>query len=806
MSTPAPYGPVPSARQLAWHALEVYGFIHYTVNAFTDKEWGYGDESPAIFNPSDFDADQIAETARDGGLRGLILTCKHHDGFCLWPSRYTEHSIKHSPWRGGRGDMVRELSDACRRAGLKFGIYLSPWDRNHAEYGRPAYITYFRNQLRELLTGYGPLFEVWFDGANGGDGWYGGARETRRIDKCTYYEWEQTRALVRELQPDAAMFGDGGPDVRWVGNERGIAGDPCWATLDAAEFAPGQADAERLNRGDRPGTHWLPAECDVSIRPGWFYHAAEDDRVRTPDNLLDLYMQSVGRGAALLLNLPPDRRGRIHENDAAALRDFRRRLDRCFAVNLAAKARITADNTRGKGKTFAPDRVADGNPATYWATDGDVTTAALVLDFGRPTSFSLVSLRECLPLGQRVEAFALDAWHNSGWREIATGTSIGPRRLVRVGPTLAPRLRLRITQAPVCPAISEVAVYAGDAAGLELSPSEVHSRLTAEVRPRLRFEGGPVKPWQARLRRELKRLMGARPSERVPLMPRLLWKRTHEVGTIEKWVIRTEQHADMPMYLCLPKDAATPAPTMICLQGHTTGMHHSIARQRHDESQPLDVEGDRAFALGCMSRGVVALCIEQRSFGERREQRQEHIAGPSCHDAAMHALMLGRTLLGERVYDVDRALDFLETRPEVDRRRIGVMGNSGGGTVTLYAAALLPRLAFAMPSCSFCTFRDSIMAIYHCADNYVPGILNVADMSDVLGLAAPKPVVVVAGKDDPIFPVGGVRKAFRDLKAVYRAAGAADRCHLVIGPEGHRFYADLAWPVMLKSIAKLNVQ
>ena len=803
MPAPAPYGPIPSARQLAWHARDVYGFIHFTVNTFTDKEWGFGDESPAVFNPTDFDADQIAGVARDGGLQGLILTCKHHDGFCLWPSRYTEHSVRNSPWRNGRGDVVRELSDACQRHGLAFGVYLSPWDRNHPAYGKPEYIAYYRNQLRELLTGYGPIFEVWFDGANGGDGWYGGANEKRLIDKRTYYEWQATWDLVRDLQPQAVMFSDGGPDVRWVGNENGLAGDTCRATLNGAEFFPGEADTARLNRGDRPGTHWMPAECDVSIRPGWFYHAAEDDRVRSPDNLLDLYMQSVGRGASFLLNLPPDRRGRIHERDAASLREFRRRLDRLLAANLAARATLTADATRGNDPAFAPARAADGNPSTYWSTDDGVTTPSLVVDFGRTVAFSLVSLREYLPLGQRVDAFALDAWQHQAWQPIAQGTSIGARRLVRTGPIMAPRLRLRILQAPVCPAISEVAVYAGDAAGLELAPSALHHQLARTIKPRLHYTQGPVQPWQARLRREVRRLVGSRPARQAPLKPRRLWSRTHDLGTIEKWVFTGEPHADVPAYLCLPRGATGPLPTMICLQGHTSGMHHSIGRRLDDDLMPMATEGDRDFAVGCMARGVAALCIEQRSFGERREQLQDQVANHSCHDAVMHALLLGRTLLGERVADVDRAIDFLETRPEIDARRIGVMGNSGGGTVSVYAAALLPRIAFAMPSCSFCTFRGSIMSIYHCGDNYVPGLLPVADMADVLGLGAPKPVVVVAGQTDPIFPLGEVKQAFRDLKAIYKAAGAAARCHLVIGPEGHRFYADLAWPVMLKEISRL---
>jgi alpha-L-fucosidase len=450
---------VPSPRQLQWHTLELYGFLHFTVNTFTDKEWGYGDESPAVFQPTGFDADQIVEVAKAGGLMGLILTAKHHDGFCLWPSAYTEHSVKSSPWRDGRGDVVAEIADACRRHGLAFGVYLSPWDRNHPEYGRPAYLTYFRNQLRELLTGYGPLFEVWFDGANGGDGYYGGARETRHIDRRTYYDWPGTWQIVRDLQPDACLFSDAGPDVRWVGNERGIAGDPAWATLNRNDFSPGEADQERLNRGDRPGTHWIPAECDVSIRPGWFYHPSEDDRVRDPLDLLELYYKSVGRGASLLLNVPPDRRGRVHESDERSLRGFKRLLDATFDVDLARSATARASNVRGEEEAFSPAHVLDGDPGTYWATDDGVTTPELVLELGSTVTFNVVSMREHLPLGQRIEDWALDVWRDGSWREIGSGTAIGSRRLWRGGDVTTDRVRLRITKAPVCPALSEMALF-----------------------------------------------------------------------------------------------------------------------------------------------------------------------------------------------------------------------------------------------------------------------------------------------------------------------------------------------------------
>ncbi len=460
VAPPKPFGPVPTPRQLAWHEMEFYGFCHFTVDTFTDKEWGDGDEPESVFNPTDFSARQIVQTAKDAGMKGLILTCKHHDGFCLWPSQFTDHSVKNSPWKNGHGDVVRELSDACRQAGLKFGIYLSPWDRHSALYGRPEYLTYYRNQLRELLTQYGPIFEVWFDGANGGDGYYGGARERRNIDRKTYYDWGTTRALVRQLMPQAVMFSDGGPDVRWVGNERGMAGDPCWATLNGADFFPGEADEKRLNSGDRPGTDWIPAECDVSIRPGWFYHASENGRIKTPAQLLDIYYQSVGRGASMLLNLPPDRRGRIPNADVAVLREFRRMLNATFAKNLAQHATIRASNTRGGSKDFAPEHLLDHRANTYWATDDEVTTPEVIFDLRHQVTFNVVSLREYLPLGQRIEAFALDQWQNGQWVQFAGGTSIGNHRLIRGEPITTEKVRLRVTKAPVCPALREFGLFA----------------------------------------------------------------------------------------------------------------------------------------------------------------------------------------------------------------------------------------------------------------------------------------------------------------------------------------------------------
>ena len=461
---PAPYGPVPSPRQLAWHEMEFYGFLHFTINTFTNREWGYGDESPALFNPTDFDADQIVEAARDGGMKGLILTCKHHDGFCLWPSRFTDHSVRQSRWRAGRSDAVKEISEACARAGVKFGVYLSPWDRNHPDYGRPEYLTYYRNQLRELLTQYGPVFEIFFDGANGGDGYYGGAYERREIDNRTYYDWPATWQMVRELQPDTVLFSDAGPDIRWVGNENGIAGETCWATQNSADFAPGRADAARLNRGDRPGTHWVPAECDVSIRPGWFYHKPEDDQVKKSEQLVDLYYKSVGRGASFLLNLPPDRRGRIHENDVASLRGFKRYLDATFGTDLATQggaggaggARVSASNARAG---FPAANLIDGRRDTYWASDDAVKTPSVTLEFDHEVTFNVVRLREYLPLGQRVTSINIDMRRGGGWQEFGRATSVGNCRLIRGPRVSTSAVRVRITGASVCPALSEVALF-----------------------------------------------------------------------------------------------------------------------------------------------------------------------------------------------------------------------------------------------------------------------------------------------------------------------------------------------------------
>ncbi len=339
---------------------------------------------------------------------------------------------------------------------------------------------------------------------------------------------------------------------------------------------------------------------------------------------------------------------------------------------------------------------------------------------------------------------------------------------------------------------------------LNFSPSVYHRHKLSITQPAMSYTDGNVAEWQQRLRIRLCEVMGYGDEDRVQLTPRTLWKKEHPFGTIEKVVFSSEPYADVMAYVCLPRDIAPPYDFWICLQGHSTGAHVSIARERENEDAPFAVEGDRDFGLGCMRRGMAALCIEQRSFGERREQTQKSVSDMGCHDATMQALALGKTLIGERVFDVDRGIDYLSWRGDAKMNRIGVMGNSGGGTTTLFSAALLPRIAFAMPSCYFCTFRDSIMQIYHCADNYIPGIMRIAEMADILGLFAPRPLVVVAGETDDIFPIQGVKKSFAQLQSIYQAAAAPENCRLVVGKGGHRFYADDAWPVMLERIGNVH--
>lgn len=454
---PEPYGPVPSDRQLAWHDMEYYMFVHFTVNTFTDKEWGFGDEKEAVFNPSDLDCRQWAKVAKEAGMKGIIITAKHHDGFCLWPSKYTEHSVKNSPWKDGKGDVLNELRSACDEFGLKLGVYLSPWDRNNALYGTPEYLTYYRNQLRELLTGYGDIFEVWFDGANGGDGYYGGANEKRKIDNKTYYDWSNTHKIVRELQPSAVMFSDAGPDIRWVGNENGMGSQTNWCLLNKDSMYPGGDFAAILGEGHEDGRYWVPAEVDVSIRPGWFYHKNQDSLVRSSENLMELYYSSVGRNSSLLLNVPPDRRGLLHENDIKSLLGFRELLKKEFSTDLAKGKNATASATRGHG--YEASNVNDADPNTYWATKDSQTTGDLIIDLGNETEVNRIVIQEFIKLGQRVQEFNVSALTNGSWQQLIEGTTIGHKIIRKFPVVTATKIKLTISKSKACPVISNLELY-----------------------------------------------------------------------------------------------------------------------------------------------------------------------------------------------------------------------------------------------------------------------------------------------------------------------------------------------------------
>ncbi|MGI4729977.1 MAG: alpha-L-fucosidase, partial [Janthinobacterium lividum] len=397
---PKPYGVLPTARQLNWHEMEMYCIIHFGVDTYTDKEWGFGDENPAIFNPKQFNAEQIVGAAKAGGFKGVVIVAKHHDGLCLWPTKTTEHNISQTSWKNGKGDMVKEYQLACQKVGMQMGLYCSPWDRNSAFYGSAKYVEIYRAQLKELYSNYGKLFISWHDGANGGDGFYGGAREIRKIDRTTYYGWPETWAITRKMQPTAAIFGDVGADVRWIGNEEGHAGETCWATYTPLAPDSGKAPANGYVKywlgvaGTRGGKYWMPAECDVSLRPGWFYHENQNAQVKTPYTLLDLYYKSVGRGADLDLGLSPNKNGLLDEEDVNALQKFGAILKETFAVNLAQDAKLIASNIRGKNsKQFGPALLFDQNRYSYWATDDAMTTPELTLDLGAEKTFNVIRLR-----------------------------------------------------------------------------------------------------------------------------------------------------------------------------------------------------------------------------------------------------------------------------------------------------------------------------------------------------------------------------------------------------------------------------
>lgn len=420
----------PSVRQLEWQKLETTAFLHFTVNTFTGREWGDGTEDPDIFNPAEFDAEKIVGVLKDAGFKMAIITAKHHDGFCLWPSKFTDHSVKSSTWRNGQGDVVKDIAEACRKFDIKFGFYLSPWDRHEPSYGTNAYNDYYKNQLTELLTNYGTVSEVWFDGAKGENA------------KDMQYDFPGYWDLVRKLQRGAVMFSDAGPDVRWVGNESGNAGETCWSTINTDGLAPGKADPHYLNTGDKDGNKWLPAETDVSIRPGWFYHPEEDSLVKSGRQLVNLYYQSVGRNSLLLLNIPPNKKGLFNEEDIRSLLDFRKILNETFAENLL-KDKIILSLTDNKLASYI--KLKKQKPKTF--------------KLGSPVTFNRISLQENIAAGQYNEKARIEYWADNKWNLLTEFTTIGYKRLLRTDRITTDKLRLTILDSKRNVQLAELGLY-----------------------------------------------------------------------------------------------------------------------------------------------------------------------------------------------------------------------------------------------------------------------------------------------------------------------------------------------------------
>ena len=426
--------PKPSASQLAWHKMEYYFFFHFGPNTFTDLEWGHGTEPADMFNPTELDCRQWVRTAKAAGAKGVIITAKHHDGFCLWPSKYSTHTVRESKWKNGKGDVLKELSAACKEYGLKFGVYISPWDRNHPDYGTEKYNDVFVNMMKELFTNYGPIWELWWDGANG-EGPNG---------KMQVYDWKRFRETVKKLSPNTVVFSDVGPHVRWVGNESGIAGKTNWNTLDTVGFTPGKGGPpqDTLNTGNKYGKAWIPAECDVSIRPGWFYHEAEDSKVRTPENLFDLWLKSVGRGANLLLNIPPDRRGKIHNNDSLALVAFKKLREKNFTNNLA---RLSVPYLVSDNHNIKSPSLTDGKLSTF-VTINDKQLQQPGLEFAKTTKLNCIVLSENLTAGQQCAKYKVVLMKD--WKVVKEirGTTIGRKRVLTFSATETDAIALFIEE------------------------------------------------------------------------------------------------------------------------------------------------------------------------------------------------------------------------------------------------------------------------------------------------------------------------------------------------------------------------
>ncbi|TDQ06966.1 alpha-L-fucosidase [Pedobacter metabolipauper] len=448
---PAAYGAIPVKNQLAWQEMEYYMFIHFGPNTFTDKEWGHGDEDPKVFNPKKLDARQWARTAKAAGMKAIIITAKHHDGFCLFPSKYSTHTVRESDWKDGKGDVLRELSDACKEYGLKFGVYLSPWDRNHPDYGTPAYNQIFANTLGEVLSNYGDVFEQWFDGANG---------ETEN-GKKQEYDFKLFNSVVYKNQPQAVIFSDIGPGARWMGNERGVAGATNWSTLNTDGFGVGAKapDAAVLNTGNENGKYWIPAEVDVSIRPGWFYSPSTDNQVKTLDQLMSIYYTSVGRNSNLLLNVPVNRDGLIHPNDSTRLVEFRKAIDSLMKTDLAKGKRVVASNVRGGVKQFAAQNLTDGKAETYWATDDSVKQASVTIELGKETELNRMLIQENIALGQRIKSFSVDYWDGNIFKKLDQQTTIGRKRILVFPKVKTSRIRLTILQSNASPVLTNIQLF-----------------------------------------------------------------------------------------------------------------------------------------------------------------------------------------------------------------------------------------------------------------------------------------------------------------------------------------------------------
>ncbi len=454
---PKPLYPVPTDEQLAWQQLETYAFIHFGLNTFNDLEWGYGDTPASTFNPENLDCDQWAATLKAAGMKGIILTAKHHDGFCLWPTKSTDYNICNSPYKNGGGDIVSELSEACKKYGLKFGIYCSPWDRHHPRYAFPEYVAAYHQQIDELTKNYGSLFEFWFDGANGGNGFYGGANETRQIDPDNYYDYQCAKDTVLARHPNAMIFGGPYQTVRWIGNENGIAGATNWCNAPQITC---KTDLKINTFGSENGTEWLPAEVDVSIRPGWFYHQNEDTKVKTVEELCDIYYRSVGHNANLLLNFPVALNGKIHPVDSTNAVEFYQTISKELSHNLLADAKVKADNERDC--RFSASKVNDGNPETFWATNDDYPYGTISFSMDNPVTVSRVLIQEYIKLGQRVKSFYLEGEKDGNWFKINTydtTTTVGYKRIVRFDPVELDKLTINFEESrgPLC--ISNIEAY-----------------------------------------------------------------------------------------------------------------------------------------------------------------------------------------------------------------------------------------------------------------------------------------------------------------------------------------------------------